>query len=117
MQSTGSIPIAYDGSGHARHAIEHAGLVLGAGEAVVLYVREPLEGLAAHLEGHPALEEVRSIDAGLRDAAERLADHGAQHARRAGFDATARVANSIQTAADSIVSIDDELDACLIGLG
>ena len=117
MQSTGPILIAYDGSEHARHAIEHAGSVLRGGEAVVLYVREPLEGLAAHLEGHPALEEVRGIDAVTRDAAERLAERGAEHARQAGFDATARVANSIQTAADSVVRIADEIDARLIVLG
>ena len=49
------------------------------------------------------LEEVRSIDVGLRGAAEQLAEQGAEHARTAGFDATSRAANSIQTVADTIV--------------
>lgn len=44
MTSTGPILIAYAGS------------ILTGADAVVLYVREPLEGLAAHLEGHPVLE-------------------------------------------------------------
>jgi len=51
------------------------------------------------------------------NAAERLAEQGAEQACLAGFDATARVANSIQTATDSVVKISDELDVCLIVLG
>lgn len=117
MTSTGPILVAYDGSEHARHAIEHAGSILTGSDALVLYVREPLEGLAAHLEGHPVLEDVRSIDAGSRDAAERLAEQGAEHARRAGLSAEARVANSIESVADTIVRVADELDAALIVIG
>ena len=57
MTSTGPILIAYDGSEHARHAIEHASSIFPGAAAVVLYVREPLEGLAEHLDG----EEIPAI--------------------------------------------------------
>ncbi len=114
---TGPILIAYDGSDHARHAIAHAATLLPGSSALVLYVREPLEGLAAHLEGHPVLEEVRSIDAESRDASEQLAAYGAELARRAGLDAEPRVASSIETVADTVVNVADEIDASVIVIG
>jgi hypothetical protein len=58
-------------------------------------------------EGHPALEDVRSIDADACDAAERLAADGADYAQRAGLAAEPRVAG----ATDTIVASADELDA------
>ena len=84
---------------------------------MVLYVRQPLESMAAHLEGHPALEEVRSLDAEAMDAAERLAPEGAQYARQAGLVAVPRVATSFSAVAETIVAAADELDAALIVLG
>jgi nucleotide-binding universal stress UspA family protein len=117
MPSNGPILIAYDGSDDARHAIEHAAALRPGAETVVLYVRRPLEGLAAHLEGHPALEDVRGIDAAARDGAERLAAEGAEQARRAGLSAEPRVASAIDAAADAIVRVADELDANLIVIG
>src|SRR5512145_2873598 len=107
MTSNGPILIAYDGSDDARHAIDHVALVRPGAEAVVLYVRQPLEGLAAHLEGHPALEDVHGIDAAARDGAERLAAEGADHARRAGLRAQPAVAIDTGAAAETIVRIAD----------
>jgi nucleotide-binding universal stress UspA family protein len=117
MTSPGPILLAYDGSEDARHAIEHAAAQRPGADVVVLYVRQPLEGLAAHVEGHPALEEVRGIDAAARDGAERLAAEGADLARHAGLNAEPRVASTIDAAADTIVRVADELDASLIVLG
>lgn len=117
MTSTGPILIAYDGSDDAQHAIDHVAALLPGADAVVLYVRQPLESLAAHLEGHPALEDVRSIDEGSRDGAERLAAAGAEHARRAGLNAEPRVASSIDAVADTVVRVADELDASVIVVG
>jgi nucleotide-binding universal stress UspA family protein len=82
MHTDRPILIAYDGSDDARHAIDEAAAIHPGARAIVLYAREPLESAAAHLEGHPALEDVRGIDADLRDAAERLAADGADYARR-----------------------------------
>ena len=117
MHNTGPVLIAYDGSDDARFAIDEAAKVLTGADAVVLYVRQPLESYAAHLEGHPALEEVRDIDARARDAAQRLAVEGAEYAREAGLDATAQVATSVTTVADTIVAAAEQLDAALIVMG
>jgi nucleotide-binding universal stress UspA family protein len=117
MKSIGPILIADDGSEDARHAIEHAAAILPGAKVVVLYVRQPLEGLAAHLEGHPALESVRDLDAAARDGAERLAAEGAERAREAGLDAEARVASATDAVADTIVRVAGEVDASLIVIG
>lgn len=117
MTSTGPLLIAYDGSDDAQHAIDHVAALLSGADAVVLYVRQPLESLAAHLEGHPALEDVRSIDEGSRDGAERLAAEGAERARRAGLNAEPRVASAIDAIGDTVARVADELDASVIVLG
>lgn len=118
MSATGPILIAYDGSAAARAAISEAGRLLPGATAVVLYARQPLETVAAHLEGHPALEQVRALDAAADDASERLATEGADLAKAAGLDATPRVASMPQAvASEAIVEAADELDASLIVLG
>ena len=114
MHNTGPMLIAYDGSDSAQHAIDEAAMLAAGAKAVVVYVREPLEAVAAHLEGHPALEE---IHAGTQDAAERLAAEGADRARRAGLDAEARVVNAVTSTADSILAAAEELDASVIVVG
>ncbi|MEV4113109.1 universal stress protein [Nonomuraea sp. NPDC049695] len=112
------ILIAYDGSPDARHAIEETARLFPGATTVVLYARQPLESLAAHLEGHPALEDLREIDAKTFDAAERLAADGADHARSLGLRAEPRVASFPQhVVADAIVDIAEEIDASLIVLG
>ena len=65
--STPKLLIAYDGSPNAQSAMHTvAGLFPGA-TAVLLYARQPLEGFAAHLEGHPALEQLQDLDAAALD--------------------------------------------------
>lgn len=105
MPSTGPILIAYDGSDDAQHAIDHAAAMLSGADAVVLYVRQPLEGMAAHAEGHPALEDVDSIDDASLDSGERIAAQGAEYARRAGLNAVSRVASSIDAVAETVVRV------------
>jgi nucleotide-binding universal stress UspA family protein len=119
MTSTGPILIAYDGSDDARHAIDHPAAIHAGADAVIVYVRQPLEGLAAHLERHPALQEVRDIDATAHDGAERVALEGTRHARKAGLNAESRVASATEAeaVADTIVRVGDELDAALIVIG
>jgi nucleotide-binding universal stress UspA family protein len=110
-----TILIAYDGSDSAAHAIDEVGsLACAPRSAVVVYVREPLEAVAAHLEGHPALEEAHR---GSGDAAERLAEEGAARARAAGLEAEGRVVNAVTSTADSILGAADDLDAALIVVG
>lgn len=117
MHIPGPVLIAYDGSEDSRHAITEAAGLIGGGRAVVLYARQPLESVSAHLEGHPDLERVREIDEYARDSAERLAAEGADHARVAGFDADPRVVNSTGSPGEAIVHVADDLDAALIVMG
>ena len=111
------ILIAYDGSDDARHAIDEAAVLLAGAHAFVLYVRQPIESVAAHLEGHPALEDARRLDEAAGDAAEQVAAEGAGLARAAGLDAVARVATSIGSVGDTIVATADDLGAAAIVMG
>ena len=117
MTTTGPLLIAYDGSANARAAIDTAAQLQPGTRAVVLYARQPLESVTAHLEGHPALEDLRELDATTLDASQRLAAEGAELAQKAGLDAEPRVASTMATAAEAIVEAADDLDAGLIVLG
>lgn len=117
MSTNGPILIAYDGSPDARHAVAQAAALTPGAKAVVVYVRHPSEGMAAHLEGHPTLERVDAIDASERDTAEQLAAEGAEYAKQRGLDAEPRVANATEAIADTIVAVADELDATLLVVG
>ena len=109
--------IAYDGSPDARTAIETAAALFPGSRAVVLYARQPLESVAAHLEGHPALEDVQVLDKATLDASEQIAARGVEFARRLGLDAEPRVSSTMATASEAIVEAAEELDAGLIVLG
>ena len=85
MSTTGPVLIAYDGSGPSEAAIDEVARLMPGAHAVLLYAHEPLETVAAHLQGHPALEQVRQIDATTGDASEALAERGAARARTAGL--------------------------------
>ena len=117
MTTIRRIVIAYDGSADARYAIEEASRLLGSQRAHVVYARQPLESLAAHLEGHELIEQVAAGSDGSEDAAQLIAREGAELARAAGFDATAQVISSTDDPADAIVTAAEDLDAALIVVG
>lgn len=117
MHTTRPILIAYDGSPNARAAVATAGHLFPGAPTVVLYAREPLEAVAAHLEGHPALEQLRAADGRALDASQRVAAEGTEQARAAGLDASPRVASTGQTAAEAIIDAADAIDAAAIVLG
>lgn len=111
------ILIAYDGSADARAAIDHvAGLMPGA-DAVVLYARQPFESVAAHVQGHPALEELKKLDATTYDASAQVAADGAKYAVDAGLAAEPRVSSTMATASEAIVAAAEEIDASMIVMG
>ena len=110
-----SILICYDGSDSAKHAIDAAADILGPHRAVVLDVGSPLtaaESLAVVAPVAPgaAFEQLNEDDARQR------AQVGADHARRAGFDAEARADLAAPTW-QGIVDVADEIDAAVIVLG
>ena len=109
--------IAYDGSPNAKYAIEAvAGLFSGA-EAIVFYARQPMEGFAAHLQGHPALENLDVLDEAALDASERVAAEGVELAQARGLKAEARVSSTVATASEAIIEAADQLNIELIVLG
>ncbi len=111
------ILIAYDGSVDAQAAIVHvAGLLPGA-TAVVLYARQPFESVAAHVQGHPALEELRKLDATTHDASAQVAADGARFASEAGLAAEPRVSSTMTTASEAIIAAAEDIDASLIVMG
>ncbi|OBB24724.1 universal stress protein UspA [Mycolicibacterium peregrinum] len=115
--TTACVLIAYDGSPDARTAITEVARLLPGAQAIVLYARQSLEGLAAHLEGHRALEDLRGVEEASLDASERIALEGAERARAAGLDAEPRVLSRMSTASEAIVQAAEEIDAALIVLG
>jgi nucleotide-binding universal stress UspA family protein len=117
MTANGPLLIAYDGSPTARTTIDTAAHLHPGATAVVLYARQPLESLAAHLEGHPALEDLRGVDQASLDASERLAAEGAELARKAGLTAEPRVASTMATAAEAIIDAAQEMQARLVVIG
>ncbi|SDO05304.1 Nucleotide-binding universal stress protein, UspA family [Cryobacterium flavum] len=115
--STPKLLIAYDGSPNAQSAMHTvAGLFPGA-TAVLFYARQPLEGFAAHLEGHPALEKLQGLDAAALDVSEQIAADGAQLARDLGLIAEPLISSTMATASEAIVDTAEELNVDLIVLG
>jgi nucleotide-binding universal stress UspA family protein len=118
MQTTRPVLIAYDGSDTARHAIDEAAPLLVGRPVVVAYARRPDESVAAHLEGHPAIEDVdETAHPHALDEAHRVALEGARLAREAGLDATAQLIATTEPAGDAVVHAAEQLDASLIVMG
>ena len=121
MSAGGPILFAYDGSEHARNAVERAGGVLRPGSAVVVCVWMPiaLAAPAATLGVSPAVASggARELDAAARERAECLADEGAELARAAGFEAERRALEGTASAWHAILRCADELDAAVIVTG
>jgi nucleotide-binding universal stress UspA family protein len=92
--------IAYDGSDHAKRAIDVAGKVLGGRAAVIAHVWESQfrHGLTmralASAPGGDVREVVEALDSELAKAAESVTQDGVERARAAGLDATGETIES-----------------------
>lgn len=115
--STPKLLIAYDGSPNAQSALHTVAGLFPAATTVVFYARQQLEGFAAHLEGHPALEKLKDLDAAALDVSEQIAADGAQLARDLGLAAEPLISSTMTTASESIVEAAEALDVDLIILG
>lgn len=109
--------IAYDGSPNSRTAVQAAAALFPGAEAVIFFARQPMEGLAAHLQGHPVLERLEDVDAALLDASEQVAAEGAEFARTLGLRAEPLVSSSVASASEAIIAAAEERDSTLIVLG
>jgi nucleotide-binding universal stress UspA family protein len=119
--SHGPVLIAYDGSNHARAAIERAGNVLQSGPAVVATAWTSFEDAApAALLALPkdmVRESVNTLDDANRETAEAVAAEGAELARAAGFDAEPRAVRAGGPFFAALVRTADELDSRAIVAG
>jgi nucleotide-binding universal stress UspA family protein len=117
----GPVLLAYDGSDHAKVAIERAGAVLQHGPAVVATAWTSFEGAAPAallaLPGDMVREGAQALDDAGRETAEALAAEGAELARAAGFDAEPRAVRSSGPYFAALLDVADELDARAIVAG
>jgi nucleotide-binding universal stress UspA family protein len=119
--SQGPVLFAYDGSAHARAAIERAGTVLAPGPAVVAtawtsFEEEAPSALLA-LPKDIVRDSTRALDDANRETAEELAAQGAELARHAGFDAEPRAVRGGGPFFAALLRAADELDARAIVAG
>ena len=119
--SQGPVLFAYDGSDHARAAIERARGVLQAGDAVVATAWTSFEdaspGVLHVLPKHMIGEAVGTLDEANRETAEALAAEGTDLARAAGFDARPRAVRAGGPFFAALIETADELDARAIVAG
>jgi nucleotide-binding universal stress UspA family protein len=119
--SQGPVLFAYDGSAHAKAAIERAGAVLQHGPAVVATAWTTFEGAAPAallaLPGDMVREGAQALDDAGRETAEQLAAEGAELARAAGFDAEPRAVRCKGPFFAALIACAEELDASLIAAG
>jgi nucleotide-binding universal stress UspA family protein len=117
----GPVLIAYDGSDHAKAAIERAGAVLQHGPAVVATAWTTFEDAAPAallaLPGNMVREGAQALDEANRETAEELAAEGAELARAAGFDAEPRAVRCSGPFFAGLIEVADELDASAIVAG
>jgi nucleotide-binding universal stress UspA family protein len=117
----GPVLIAYDGSDHAKAAIERAGGVLRPGPAVVATAWTSFEDAAPAallaMPGDMVREGTEALDEAGRETAEELAAEGAELARAAGFDAEPRAVRSKGPFFAALINLAEELDASAIVAG
>ncbi|MFC4374057.1 universal stress protein [Nocardia halotolerans] len=114
--------IAYDGSEHAKRAIEYAGRFLSAERAIVLTAWEPMVRQAARISGLAGVMQPEWVpDEEIEDIAytdaRRINAEGVRLAQLSGIDVEARTAECTTTIWNAIVDCADELDADIIVAG
>jgi nucleotide-binding universal stress UspA family protein len=113
--SSEPILICYDGSQSAEHSFGAAAGVLAGRKAIVADIGPVLTGAESYAAVSPGINIALLEQENLAGALER-AEHGAELARRAGFDAEARAELSAPTW-EGIVDLANEVDAAVIVIG
>jgi nucleotide-binding universal stress UspA family protein len=128
MSHSGPIVIGFDGSEAAEHAVRAAGELLRGRPALVVSVYkagigfELVELPTASIGLPPAPIDVRTaveVEQELAERAQRLAGHGAELARKAGFEAEGMaVADEVDVpVAETLVNVARERDAVAMVVG
>jgi nucleotide-binding universal stress UspA family protein len=109
----------YDGSEGSKAALSVAvELVMHPADAVVLVVWTPVAlQLARGGSLLAAVPNEGEMDEEEIAAAQRIADEGAEGAKRRGYNASARIAQANESVAKTISEVAREIDACLIVCG
>jgi nucleotide-binding universal stress UspA family protein len=109
----------YDGSEGSKAALSVAvELVMHPADAVVLVVWTPIAvQLARGGSLLAVVPDEGEMDEEEGAAAQRLADEGAEGAKRRGYNASARIAQANESVAKTISEVAREIDACLIVCG
>jgi nucleotide-binding universal stress UspA family protein len=115
------ILIGYDGSAHAKRAIDEAARMFPGAEAVVMTVWTSVHDVAG--AGRVALPEAviekatTEIDAAKEAAAEEMARAGAEHARAAGLEARSEAVRAETGVAPAILRAGEEHDVMSVVVG
>jgi nucleotide-binding universal stress UspA family protein len=114
--------ICFDDSPGARGAIAEAGRLFPGAAAVVLHVWRPLEATAAYRYSAAGVtgaldEQMRELDAAGQDAAQAIAERGAELAREAGLSAEPRAVKVEDHEDLAVRSVAGEVDARVIVMG
>ena len=121
---SGPIVIGYDGSPAAEHALREAAQLLGPRPALVVVVWEA--GAAYEMAEVPSADLVPAtidfrsaveLDQAIQERTQRLAQHGADIAREAGFEAEGLAVADELTVADTLVRVAKERDAQALVVG
>jgi nucleotide-binding universal stress UspA family protein len=119
--ASGPVLLCFDGSGPARHAIEHSAGLLAPAPAVVLHVwlavSHVLLWRPVFPSPGPLAEPAAELDDACRDAGRRVVDEGVAIARTAGYDAGPLLVESRHGAWRTIIVRADERDARLVVIG
>ncbi len=114
----GPLLLCYEGSEDAKHAIVHAGRVLGGRDALVVTVWQPTPAqgtsLFAPTDGKFGFVE---IDRATAELGERVARDGVRIAQRAGLHAKPVAVEATGPVWKTIVEIADRHDAAIIAMG
>jgi len=114
--------ICFDDSPGARHAVTEAATLFPGAAAVVLHVWRPLEATAAYRYSAAGVtgaldEQMRELDAAGQEAAQAIAERGAELAGEAGLSAEPRAVKLDDHEDLAVRSVADEVDARVIVMG
>src|SRR3954465_5033670 len=115
----GPLLLCYDGSEDAKHAIEHAGRLLGGRDALVVTVWQstPALGSCAFGGATDSRFDFVEVDRAAADLGERVARDGVRIAQQAGLHANTIAVEATGPVWKTIVEIADRHDAATIVIG
>jgi nucleotide-binding universal stress UspA family protein len=115
----GPLLLCYEGSEDAKHAIEHAGSVLGGRDALVVTVWQPTPALGGYASAGAtdSTFDFVTVDRAAADLAERVARDGVRIAQQAGLHAKPVAVEATGPVWKTIVEIADCHDAAIIAMG